>query len=161
MVKKGSLCKKYETKGNGAEMKQALIFLISAGMLFFTACGSGSQEETIYTEVNTQEGISLTLQEGTLKGASGTFILSNDTEEAVTYSAHEYHLEQLKEGRWVESSGTAEANWGEETAQLQAGEEVELSFNWKAFLGNTTKGTQYRLIILVDEGPVAAEFTGA
>lgn len=142
-------------------MKKGLIFLISVVMFLFTACGSSDQGGTAYTEVNTQEGISLTLKEGTLKSSAGTFILSNDTEETAEYGAFEYHFEQFKDGQWVETAGTAEANWGAETAALQGGDAVELSFTWKTFFGSTTKGDQYRLIVLVNGSPVAAEFTGA
>lgn len=142
-------------------MKKCLIFLISLFMFLFTGCGSSSNGGTAYTEVNTQEGIALSLKEDTLKSAAGTFILTNDSEEAVSYSAYEYHFEQMKDGQWEESAGTAQANWGDETVSLEAGASTELVYNWKTFCGNTTKGEQYRLIILVNDSPVAVEFTGA
>ncbi|WP_312071499.1 immunoglobulin-like domain-containing protein [Anaerotignum propionicum] len=142
-------------------MKKCLIFLISVLMFLFTGCGSSNSEGTAYTEVNTQEGITLSLKEDTLKSSTGTFILTNDTKEAVSYGAKEYHFEQMKDGQWQEFAGTAQANWSEEEVALESGASTELSYNWKTFCGNTTKGEQYRLIIFVNESPVAVEFTGA
>jgi hypothetical protein len=148
---------------NGKErrrMKKSLAFLISIFMIFLTACGGAPNEGTAYTEVNVEEGITLTLKEDTLKSSRATFILTNDTEEAVKYSTNEYHFEQMNDGQWKEFAGTAESNWSDETSVLEAGETIELSYNWKTFCGATTEGTQYRLIILVNGSPVAAEFTG-
>lgn len=142
-------------------MKKCLVFLISVFMFLFTGCGSNDSEGTAYTEVNTQEGITLSLKEDTLKSSTGTFILTNDMQEAVSYSAKEYHFEQMKDGQWQEFPGTAQANWGDEVVALESGASAELSYNWKTFCGNTTKGEQYRLIIFVNESPVAVEFTGA
>lgn len=142
------------------EMKKSLVFLISVFFIFLTACGGAGDTGTAYSEVNVEEGITLTLKEDTLKSSRATFILTNDTEEAVGYSTNEYHFEQMNDGQWNEFPGTAESNWGDETSALEAGETIELSYNWKTFCGSTTKGVQYRLIIMVNDSPVAAEFTG-
>ncbi|KXL54188.1 hypothetical protein CLNEO_04180 [Anaerotignum neopropionicum] len=141
-------------------MRKGLVFLVSVFLIFLTACGSGENGGTVYTEVNVEDGISFVLKEGTLKSSGATFILTNNTEGPINYSAHEYHFEQLKDGQWVEFTGTAQANWSEEAATLEAGQEVELSYVWKTFCGSTVKGTQYRLIILVNGSAVAVEITG-
>jgi hypothetical protein len=154
------LCgKKQEWKGK-KKMRKGLVFIISIFLIFLTACGSGKNVGTAYTEVNVEEGISFVLKEDTLKSAKATFILTNGTEAPINYSAHEYHFEEMKDGQWQEFAGTAESNWQNETAVLEAGQEVELSYVWKTFCGSTTKGSQYRLIILVNDSPVAVEFTG-
>ncbi|WP_304509602.1 immunoglobulin-like domain-containing protein [Anaerotignum sp.] len=142
------------------KMKKSLAFLISVFLIFLTACGGAKDTGTAYTEVNVEEGITLTLEEDTLKSSRATFLLANNTEEAVNYSTNEYHFEQMNDGQWKEFTGTAESNWGDETSVLEAGEEIALSYNWKTFCGATTEGTQYRLIIMVNDSPVAAEFTG-
>lgn len=142
------------------EMKKYFVFLISIFLIFLTACGGGKEEGTAYTEVNVEEGITLALKEDTLKTSGATFILANDTGETIHYSTNEYHFEQMKDGQWEEFTGTANSNWGDETSDLEAGEKIELSYVWKTFCGATTEGTQYRLIILVNDSPVAAEFTG-
>lgn len=142
------------------EMKKSLIFLISIFMILLTACSSSDNGVTAYTEVNVEEGITFTLKEDALKRSSATFILSNNTEDAVEYSPHEYHLEEMKEGQWKEFTGTAKSSWGDDTLVLEAGDVVELSYNWKTLCGNTSKGMEYRLIIMVNDSPVAAEFTG-
>lgn len=141
-------------------MKKSLIFLISVMMILLTACGGSEEAGTAYTEVNLEEGITFTLNEDTLKSSRATFTLSNDTESAVQYSTEEYHFEQMKEGQWTEFTGTAQSAWSDDTTTLEAGEAVELSYDWKVLCGNTSKDTQYRLIILVNDSPVAAEFTG-
>ncbi|MDD3393766.1 MAG: hypothetical protein EOM28_08180 [Clostridia bacterium] len=142
-------------------MKKSLILLISLFMILFTGCGSSDNVGTAYAEVNVEEGITFTLKEDTLKTAGATFVLTNNTEAAANYSAKEYHLEQMKDGQWQEFAGTAQSSWSDETATLEVGESIELSYNWKNFCGATAKGTQYRLIIMVNESPVAVEFTGA
>ena len=110
--------------------------------------------------MNTQEGVTFVLKEDTLKRSRGTFLLTNETEDAISYGTHAYHFEQKQEGQWSEFTGTAQSSWSEDVTALEAGESVELSYDWKAFCGNTQRGTEYRLIIMVNDSPVAAEFTG-
>lgn len=141
-------------------MKKSLILLVSVLMIFLTACGSSNEVGTVYTEVNEDEGITFVIKEDTQKSSQATFVLSNNKEEEINYRPHEYHFEQMKEGQWKEFTGTAQSSWGEETTVLEAGQSVELSYDWKTLCGSTAKGEQYRLIILVNESPVAAEFTG-
>lgn len=139
-------------------MKKMVPIIFAICMLFLTACGTDSS--TIYTEVNTIEGVSLTLDEATQKSAKATFILTNDSTEDVEYTVSEYHMEQWKDDQWVEFTGTAESAWSSETTTLAAGEAVSLPIDWKTLCGSTSSGNNYRMIILVNGSPVAVEFTG-
>ncbi|WP_313528605.1 immunoglobulin-like domain-containing protein [Anaerotignum sp.] len=141
------------------KMRKSLMVLFSVLMVFLVGCGNDDNGGTAYTEVNVEEGINFTLNEDTLKNSRATFTLANETEAAINYSTHEYHFEQMKDGQWQEFTGTAQSDWGDETSVLEAGQTVELSYDWKTLCGNTAKNTQYRLIILVNDSPVAAEFT--
>ena len=70
-----------------------------------------------------------------------------------------YHMEKKDaDGHWKEFVGTANAQWGEETVAVPAGETVELPINWKNLCGSIGTG-EFRLIIEVDGNPIAAEFT--
>lgn len=138
-------------------MRKFLLILVTFSMLMLTACQNTS---TKYTEVNTVEGIEFTMQEDTLKSTTATFVLTNDTDKDVSYSKTEYHLEEDKDGAWVEFTGTSSSDWSGETDILKAGESVLLPHNWKALCGATKKDVNYRFIILVDNLPVAYEFVG-
>lgn len=142
------------------KMKKRLVALLLICMVVFTACSGGGESATSYTEVNVTEGITLTLNEDTLKKAKATFTLTNNTQEAAKYSTYEYHFEKMKDGQWNEFTGTAKTAWGDDRSLLEAGEAVELVYDWKMLCGTTLTDEQYRLIILVNESPVAVEFIG-
>lgn len=141
------------------KMRKKLMVFLAVLMVFLVGCGSNNNGGTAYTEVNVEDGIKFSLNDDTLKSSRATFTLTNETEAAVNYSTHEYHFEQMKDGQWQEFTGTAQSDWEKETSVLEAGDAVELSYDWKTLCGSTAKNMQYRLIILVNDSPVAAEFT--
>lgn len=116
------------------------------------------RSETQFATVNEMEGVTLELKEDTLKATSGTFLLTNGTDAEISYR-DAYHMEKKDaDGHWKEFVGTANAQWGEETVAVPAGETVELPINWKNLCGSIGTG-EFRLIIEVDGNPIAAEFT--
>ena len=125
-------------------------------VLGLTACGG--DYTTVYTEVNTVEGVTLTLQEDTLKASKAMFTLTNASDTDVVYDPVEFHLEKLKKDVWEENIGTRESSWKRDTTEtLAAGESKEIEIDWKGLCG-AINGGQYRVIIIVNDQPVAAEF---
>ena len=138
-------------------MKNMLIALLAILTLAFTGCGS--DYSTVYTEVNTVEGVTLTLQEETLKSGKATFILTNTSDTDVVYDPAEFHLEELKKDVWQENVGTRASQWKRDTTEtLAAGTSKELTMNWKGLCGSIGSG-EHRVIIIVNDQPVACEFT--
>lgn len=138
-------------------MKKKLLCCVALLLLVMAFAGCGKDYSTQFTEVNQLEGVTLEVKEDALKSTNGVFLLTNDTEEEIQYR-NLYHLEEKEDGNWVEFPGTASATWGEETTAVAAGETAELEINWKTLCGGIGSG-EYRMIILVNDMPVAAEFT--
>ena len=138
-------------------MKKIWCVLTAVCICLFALSGCGGDYATQFSEVNQLEGVTLSLQEDTLKSTSATFLLTNDSGEEVAYRLL-YHLEELKDGQWEEFPGTAGASWGEETQSVAPGETTEVPINWKTLCGGIGSG-EYRMILLVNDLPVAAEFT--
>lgn len=126
-------------------------------MLALTACGSDSA--TVFEDVNTVEGVTLTLKEDTLKAAKATFVLTNDSDEDILLDPVEFHLEEKnKDGVWEENIGTRVSEWKrDKTETIPAGASSERTVDWKGLCG-TINGGEYRLILIVNDQPVACEF---
>lgn len=138
-------------------MRNMLIALLAILTLAFTGCGG--DYSTVYPEVNTVEGVTLTLQEDTLRSNKATFTLTNASDTDVVYDPVEFHLEELKKNVWQENIGTRASNWKRDTTEtLAAGTSVDLPVNWKGLCGSIGSG-EHRIIIIVNEQPVSCEFT--
>ena len=90
--------------------------------------GCGNDDTTVFDKVNTIDGVTLTLKEDTLKASKATFVLKNDSDRDVEFDPAEYHLESL-----------------------------ETTVEWKGLCGTIGKG-EHRIILIVDEQPIACEF---
>ena len=139
-------------------MKKRLFALLMILTLALTACG-GDKYITVYDEVNTVEGVSVSMKEGTLKPSRATFIISNDSAKDVSFDPVEFHLEEKnKKGVWIENIGTRVSEWKRETTEtIPAGTSIEREVNWKGLCGGIGGG-EHRVILIVDEQPVACEF---
>ncbi len=137
--------------------KKILTLLAILTMVFsFTACGE--DYTTIYTEVNTVEGVSLALKEGTLKSSKATFIMTNDSDADVVFDPVEFHLEEKKNGVWEENIGTRVSQWKRDTTEtIPAGTSKEIEVDWKGLCGTIGSG-EHRIILIVNDSPVAVEF---
>lgn len=138
-------------------MKNILFALLAVLTLAFTGCSS--DYDTVYTEVNTVEGVTLTLKEDTLKSGRATFILANASDTDAVYDPVEFHLEELKKNIWQENIGTRESQWKRDTTEvLPAGTSKEIDVNWKGLCGSIGSG-EHRVVLIVNDQPVACEFT--
>ena len=139
-------------------MRKRLFAVLLMLTMVLTACG-GEDYATIYTDVNTVEGVTLTLKENTLKPSRATFIISNDSAEDVLFDPVEFHLEKKnRDGVWEENIGTRVSEWKKDTTEtIPAGTSIEKEVNWKGLCGTINNG-EYRVIVIVNEQPIACEF---
>ena len=137
-------------------MKKRFFALLTLLLFILTACADTT---TQFSQVNTVEGVTLEVKEGTLTRSAATFLLSNHSDTDLSYDPIEFHMEQWKKDHWAEFSGTRDSAWKRDKSEsLPAGSEKELEIKWKTLIGTLQEG-DYRLILIVDGQPVAVEFT--
>lgn len=139
-------------------MKKTLLAVLMILTLTLTACG-GDDYATIYTDVNTVEGVSIALKADTLRGSRATFIITNDSDEDVFFDPIEFHLEKKnRDGVWEENIGTRVSDWKREnTETIPANTSYETEVDWKGLCGSINGG-EYRVILIVNDQPIACEF---
>lgn len=139
-------------------MRKKLFALFAILTLTLTACGSDTA--TVFSEVNTVEGVSMTLKEGTLKSSKATFIIANDSDADVLFDPVEFHLEELDDdGVWQENTSTRVSQWKrDKTETIPAHTSIEREVDWKGLCGTIGTG-QYRVILIINDSPVACEIS--
>ena len=137
-------------------MKKRIFALLAILTMLLVGCGN--DYTTVFDEVNTIDGVTLTLKEDTLKSSKATFVLKNDSDKDVEFDPSEYHLETKKGDVWKENIGTRVSQWKrDETETLPAGESLETTVEWKGLCGTIGKG-EHRIILIVNNEPIACEF---
>ena len=139
-------------------MKKKLLAVWLMLVLLLTGCSSDDYI-TVFTEVNTIDGVTLSLKQDTLKGSEAVFILSNDSDSDVFFDPVEFHLEEKnKEGFWEENIGTRVSDWKRDTTEtIPAGQSIERTVSWKGLCGSINNG-EFRIILIVNDQPIACEF---
>lgn len=139
-------------------MRKTLFAVCMMLILALTACGGDSA--TVFEDVNTVAGVTLTLKEDTLKASKATFVLANDSAEDVLFDPVEFHLEEKnKDGVWEENVGTRLSDWKRDTTEtIPAGTVIEKQVDWKGLCGSINSG-EFRMILIVNDQPVACEFS--
>ena len=139
-------------------MRKKLFAVLMVLTMALTACG-GDKYATVYTDVNTVEGVSINIVEKTLRPSRATFIIANDSDEDVQFDPIEFHLEKKnKKGVWEENIGTRVSEWKRETTEtIPAGTSIEREVDWKGLCGGISNG-EYRVILIVNGEPIACEF---
>lgn len=139
-------------------MRKKFFAVLMMLTLALTACG-GDDYTTVYDEVNTVEGVTMTLKQDTLKGSRATFIISNDSDADVFLDPVEFHLEKKnRDGVWEENIGTRVSEWKRETTEtVSAGTAIERVVDWKGLCGSINNG-EHRVILIVNDQPLACEF---
>ncbi len=137
-------------------MKHLMIAALAILALLLGGCGN--DYTTVYTEVNTIDGVTLTLKEDTLKSSKATFILTNNSDAEILLDPVEFHLEEWKKDAWVENIGTRVSDWKRDTTEtIPAGESIEKTVDWKGLCGTIGSG-EHRIILIVNNQPIACEF---
>ena len=139
-------------------MKKTLFTILMILTLTLTACG-GDDYITVFDEVNTIDGVTLTLKEGSLKPSKATFIITNDSAEDVFFDPIEFHLEKKnRDGLWEENIGTRVSEWKRDTTEpISANTSVEKVVDWKGLCGSINGG-EHRVVLIVNDQPIACEF---
>ena len=139
-------------------MRKKLFAVLMMLTLALTACG-GDDYTTVFTEVNNVDGVSMSLVDGTLRVSRATFLITNDSEEDVLLDPVEFHLEEKnKDGVWKENIGTRVSEWKRDTTEvIPAGASVEKEVDWKGLCGGIGGGV-HRVILIVNDQPIACEF---
>ncbi|MBQ7102426.1 MAG: hypothetical protein IJN89_00020, partial [Anaerotignum sp.] len=98
-------------------MKKKLIAVLMLLTMLLTSCG-GEDYTTVFTEVNTIEGVTMTMKQDTLKPSKATFIITNSSEEDVLFDPVEFHLEKKNRNDvWEENIGTRVSDWKRDTTE--------------------------------------------
>ncbi len=139
-------------------MKKVLMAILLMLCLALSGCG-GDDYTTVFTEINTIEGVSLSLKQDTLKGSEAVFIINNNSTEDVFFDPVEFHLEEKnKEGVWEENIGTRVSDWKRDTTEIiPVGTSIERKVSWKGLCGSINSG-EFRIILIVNNQPIACEF---
>lgn len=139
-------------------MRKKFFAVLMMLTLALTACG-GDKYNTVFEEVNTVEGVSLTLIEDTLRPSKATFIIANNSDEDVLFDPIEFHLEEKnRDGVWEENIGTRVSEWKRDTTEvIPAGTSIERVVDWKGLCGGIGNG-EHRVILIVNDQPIACEF---
>ena len=126
--------------------------------LTLTACGSDDYM-TVFNDVNTVDGVTMTLKEETLKNSKATFMITNDSAEDVLFDPVEFHLEKKnRDGVWEENIGTRVSEWKrDKTEIIPAGTAMEKEVDWKGLCGSIGSG-EHRVIVIIYDQPIACEF---
>lgn len=140
-------------------MRKRFLAVLMLLTMILTGCG-GDDYATVFTEVNTVEGVTLTLVEDTLRPSRANFIITNNSDEDVEFDPIEFHLEKKnRDGVWEENIGTRVSDWKRETTEtIPAGTSIERKVDWKGLCGSITGG-EHRVILIVNEQPIACEFS--
>ena len=140
-------------------MRKRFLAVLMLLTMILTGCG-GDDYATVFTEVNTVEGVTLTLVEDTLRPSRANFIIANNSDEDVEFDPIEFHLEKKnRDGVWEENIGTRVSDWKRETTEtIPSGTSIERKVDWKGLCGSITGG-EHRVILIVNEQPIACEFS--
>ena len=150
-------------------MKRILPVLLL--LLLLTGCGKGPKvSDTPWEEdVNTWDGITMEIVEGTAFPGSVTVTILNSTDAEIdSGNAHDFNIQMEKDGKWYpleEPDGLANTA---EALIFMKDQPVEMEFSWANRYGDLPKG-HYRAVKgffeFNQEGPphqrftLAAEFT--
>lgn len=139
-------------------MRKKFFAVLMLLTLALTACG-GDKYITVYDNVNTVEGVTMTIKQDTLKPSKAVFVLTNDSAEDVLFDPVEFHLEKKnRSGDWEENIGTRVSEWKRDTTEtIPAGTSTEKKVDWKGLCGSINGG-EYRVILIVNDQPIACEF---
>ncbi|GAE37212.1 immunoglobulin-like domain-containing protein [Halalkalibacter akibai] len=130
-----------------------LLFCMAMSLLVLAGCGSSSNnlketdwEPTIYESVNTLDGVSMTIKEGTVSSTELTLILENNSDKQCIYG-ESYLLEKNIEGNWYQVPVTLDGEYGfvDIGYELNSSDVKEWPVDWAWLYGSLNKG-HYRIV---------------
>lgn len=151
-------------------MKKILLSILICGIMVLgvAGCGNSKNEFDIGNKSNINisqnNGVLLSIKDGTLKNTGATLILTNNSDKDFHYG-NPYEIEIKKDGEWHKIN--VQLDFTLPAFGLKAKETKEIELDWKHGYGKLASGT-YRIIKSIDyekeEGHfetfnVAVEFT--
>lgn len=138
-------------------MKKISLLFLAVALLAVVGCSSkgaasgwwdglegdrDALEKAAYTgEVNTLEGVSMTLVRADSRG--GTFTALNTTDKDIEYGA-EFRLQRLVDGCWIPAPNTA--TWTAQSFVLRKDKEAEIELDWSVVHDAPLPSGTYRVV---------------
>ena len=132
-------------------MKKTILTILLCGVMVLgiTGCGNSKNEFDVGKKSNiqiSQNDVSLSIKDGTLKNTSATLVLTNNSDKDFQYG-NPYEIEIKKDGEWHKTN--VELDFNLPVFVLKSKETKEIELNWENGYGKLAKGT-YRIIKDID-----------
>lgn len=132
-----------------------LLFYIPISLVLLAGCGGNNNshsteptdwEPTKYETVNTLDGVTMTVKEGTVSSTGLTVVFHNNSDKEYTYG-DPFWLEKKSDGSWYQVPITIEDNYGFNDIGyiLPPLGSSEWNVDWEWLYGNLDTG-EYRIV---------------
>ncbi len=128
-------------------MKKIVLSILLCGIMAFSFAGCATNKNQFDKDgkpeiETTQEGVSLSIKDGTLTNVGATLILKNNSNIKVEYG-YPYEIEIKQNGEWRKIN--VDLAFALPAFEIKVGETKEIKLNWQLGYGKLTAGT-YRII---------------
>lgn len=127
-------------------MKKILFILFCCVfILSITGCGSSKNDFEVGDKSDVQisdNGVSLSIKDGTLKNTGGTLVLKNNTDNKLFYD-DVYEMEIRQDNEWHKIN--IEANFNGPLWELKGNSQEDIELNWEHIYGKLAPG-KYRIV---------------
>ena len=132
-------------------MKKTILTILLCGVMVLgiTGCGNSKNGFDVGKKSNiqiSQNDVSLSIKDGTLKNTGATLVLTNNSDKDFQYG-NPYEIEIKKDGEWHKIN--VELDFNLPVFVLKSKETKEIELNWENGYGKLAKGT-YRIIKDID-----------
>ncbi len=125
--------------------KLTVLIIVAAFLVFLVFMGFGTKLGEEFTqEVNTLEGLTLTVDEESASAVGITYTVSNHTDKDLSYG-QDYSLQKEEKGKWYELKPAAHVITTLELLWIPAGENETVEINWDVNYGKLPAG-HYRIL---------------
>ena len=129
-------------------MKKASVFCLALCLLVLTACGSAPKvsEEASDLEVNTHEGVTMTVVDGSAyPGQVQVTILNTTDTEIDSGNSADFFLQVEQNGQWYDLDENGDFVNTAEAYIFESGTPREMTFQWASRYGSLAPG-HYRAV---------------
>lgn len=127
-------------------MKKILFILFCCVLvLSITGCGSSKNDFEVGDKSDVQisdNGVSLSIKDGTLKNTGGTLVLKNSIDSTLFYD-DVYEMEIRQDNEWHKIN--IEANFNGPLWELKGNSQEDIELNWEHIYGKLAPG-EYRIV---------------
>ena len=126
--------------------KKLSILIIGMSIVLLTGCGQNLENlgEEFTEEVNTLEGVEITVDESLDASTGITYTLSNQSDKDLNYG-QDYGLQKEKNGKWYDVEPENPVAITMELLWLPAGNTDTLELSWESSYGELPAG-HYRIL---------------